>query len=341
MREYESENNTPVNYDRQRAELNLVDLSEGAQAVVAMSQEQDAAEAAKNEARRAKQARLLDEIQSLQRTLSDARRMASHPNSDMVETKRAEKRVAQIEKAIATKKAALDAKPPRGKGTPPRRHTSRIMAVIAQNRPVRELKVQPSKKYSGANGLEVVREEIAALQVEIPKLYEARLPEEDAFARWKRTVHRQSDRADSVPFGEFLRVREGPGGSFAMPAIDIPNDIFIRAVESFVVALGEEKLRKLYDNLQLEADVRFLSIEDRRRELARIQKDIRALEIIEGELIRRAALAGESATIRGNMDIDALLGIEVDTSAPKKPKPQILEVPAGTPAHMIRPPLNR
>lgn len=340
MRLLEAESNSPVSYNERQAELNRTDLSPGAQAVVGMSEAMDEAERATNDARRAKQAAARENKQEWQRTRNDLLRELSHPNCK--DAKRLEKRLAQIDKAIEKANAEINAKPkPNPPGTQPRRHTSQIMAVIARNVAVRPVSVTIPKKFAGDDGLEKVRAEIDTKKKRITALYNAWLPFEDAVRRFRNGVVRLSNEADAIPFKEFARVHEGAGGSFLPQPVEIKPSIFARAVEAFTLSYGEERLRKLYDSLELEADAEFISIEDRKRELAKVQKDILELERIEGELIRRKALAGESVIIRGSMNIHALLGIEPDPDAPKRAKPVYMEVPADTAASAIRPPLNR
>jgi hypothetical protein len=342
MRQLEAENNSPVSYNERQADLNLVDLPEDRQALVAMCQAQDEAERAIHEARLAKQAAARERKQELQRTRNDLQRELSHPNCDLQDAKRLQKRLAQADKAIEKANADIAAKPKRNPpGTQPRRHTSQIMAVIARNVAVRPVSVTIPKKFAGDDGFEKVRAEIDTKKKRITALYDAKLPFEDAVRRYRNAVLRLSNEADAIPFGEFATIREGAGGSFLPQAVEIKPSIFARATEAFTLAYGEERLRRLYDSLELEADAEFLSIEDRRRELAKVQKDILALEHIEGALIRSKALAGESVVIRGSMDIYALLGIEPDPDAPKRARPVYMEVPADTPASAIRPPLNR
>jgi hypothetical protein len=324
-----TEPNDPVTVDAYVTELMLADCPDVIGQIVAMSRTQDTREDTRHEARLALKEQARRDLESATRDLAAVQRQLEDPNAAL-DKRRIEKRVKQLTDIVEKKRDALrkvtESKP---SNFILRRHTSRILEGIAKligKGPQVLRTVDVPKAYAKADGLTLIREAIAEKEARRATLYDARLPFAEAFGRYESGVNATVAKAGDAQLGEFSRVRSDSRGNFRFDRVELPPEFFMHAIRAFVLSYGEDRLRKFYDRLEARGE-EFIAMTDRERELKAITADIADLEVIEGELIRRAVMAGNEVIIRPTMSIDALLGLEPDPAAEfESPKPQIIDI---------------
>jgi hypothetical protein len=216
-------------------------------------------------------------------------------------------------------------------------HPSRPLAVIAEagRKPMKLKEVSIPKQYAGKDTLSAlasVREEIAAIHEQERGLYTAFLTKEEAMARVIAPIKARAARAKGIPLGEAAHVRQGADGRFLLQSIEIPEAALWEAIVPLAVATFGDRIDSLYERLEFEDGARFMSLKERRK----IQRDLKtkldALELIEGQLIRDATLAGHEVIVRGDMNARALIPLEIDDSVEWEPatKSGFVEVGPGS-----------
>jgi hypothetical protein len=328
------ENNRSVTPDWDNVELVLPDLPEEVQAILAHSQAQDEfneAEATANfEAAEARRIAIEDAERNLKHAKYALQSPTAHLHMDALK-----KRVRAAEHAL--KMAHKKHKSPVAlapKGT--RMHTTRIAKFIGEiRRPQRPIVVKIPEPYSKTDTLSaicLVQSHKEARYSRKRELVSARLPLEEAIARFNASANRLAKDSNSVPFEEFSIVHEGQSGRFFQESVDLPPSTFTAACLGFLKAFGEDRLTKIYAKWESAGEfddgVEILSMADRRRENAALDAEIDKLNWIEGALTRRAITEGNpDLSINPDLTPRQLIGLEEDPDAKvEEPKPGFVEV---------------
>lgn len=336
--QHRKDRNAKKNFNPQNLELILPDVPEDVQGTYGHSTAQD---------EREKAARVLADIerQSALREYEAATVAVAHA-AEAMKSPTAPKNMAELEKRYRAAKhkearALARLNSIKSPAKPERMHTSRIGAALAAiRRPQRHTDVEiPAayKKLDTLTAIATVQSEKETRYGRIGGLFKALQPFEEAFARYKISVQRLAKNS-RMSFRDFATVYEGVGGRFEFESVELPPEILMEACKGFLLAYGEDRLRKMYAKIEQQAEfddggIEILSMADRKRERAALEAEIAELHQIEGYLTRKAIMEGHDIAINPDLPVSALLALEDDPTVPvEEAKPQFEEVPSDTSA---------
>jgi hypothetical protein len=168
--------------------------------------------------------------------------------------------------------------------------------------------------------LEKIRADIMGSAAEIKKCKSARLPFDESFGRWRSIVTKARRSCERIPFGELTRLRESDGGRLIEERVDLPERtingqtvtdygaLMLLACEPHVLALGESRLRRLYEKVEFEDEL-ILSKRERLERIEALRERIAGLEDREGAVLRAMLKAGMPFTVRKDADLSRMLGL--------------------------------
>jgi hypothetical protein len=321
-------------YSPHHADLELANADPSIQRIIEASLRMDAEDEAAADARREQAIRTSEEISRESGLLAQMRKSLGEPGHTKASKAKLEKQIAmQAGKIDRLNRQSAESKANR-KYSPARMNTSRMLAVIASKagqRPHRLKEIEIPKAYAGPDGLALVREHIAELHAREAVLYSAYCTRDEAKRRMHAKIRQKAKGADALPLAETSVVRRHADGSMYFADFDMPSGAWWDAVLPMVVAYYDVRIDRHYDKLEEGFEAEFISLEDRRREQRELVAKCRELELIEGALIRKAALAGHEVIARPDMDAKNLIPLEVDPDAEwEEPSPQFVEVGAGS-----------
>lgn len=306
--------NENVGFSQHRADLALALVDPATRAMVEQSLAWDHEAAAENEAIYQAQLKRSDEIQSVTLKLAQLRRQLEEPGH----TRQSQRAIEAQIKALELKLEGLNKRDAKRTKREARKVTSQMLAALAKisARPhkLRKIDLGAYAKKKPMIALTDVRAQIAALYVREDELYVAILPKDDAIQRFVRPLKRLAERAKAIPVGEAAHVHRGGDGRFVLQPIEIPEAALWDCIVPLATAHFADRVDAHYKKAGYDLCEQ-LTLADRQREQRELMAKLNTLELIEGELIRAAYLAGETPIVRPDMHVRNLFPFEVDLDA--------------------------